>query len=66
MIDRVFPPAERFGLPGIALLVLVLSFAGCGTRRADREAVVYVSVDQVYAEPVLREYEKKTGSDREC
>lgn len=38
--------------------VLALVFAGCG---GGPEIVVYTSQDQVYAEPILREFEKTTG-----
>ncbi|HSH65502.1 MAG TPA: extracellular solute-binding protein [Bacteroidia bacterium] len=42
------------------LLVLTISFFyGCSKKR--NEVVVYTSVDQVFAEPVLQMFEKKTG-----
>ena len=44
----------------LALSALVL-LAGCEPRAARREVVVYVSVDQVHAEPVLREFERRSG-----
>jgi iron(III) transport system substrate-binding protein len=40
-------------------LTLVAALAGCGTKKP--EVVVYTSVDQVYAEPVLRDFEASTG-----
>lgn len=43
----------------LTLVALVLFFPGC--QPAQNEVVIYVTVDQVYAEPVLRDFEKKTG-----
>lgn len=40
-------------------LVLIL-LIGC-TREATKEVVVYTSVDQVFSEPILDDFEKKTG-----
>ncbi|MBI4890302.1 MAG: extracellular solute-binding protein [Acidobacteria bacterium] len=42
-----------------AALILVL--AGCGKRPVERIVTVYVSVDQVHAEPVLRAFERASG-----
>lgn len=49
--------------PSFTALGLVLSalLSGCGDQSAQREVVVYTSVDQVYAEPILKAYEAKTG-----
>ncbi len=44
-----------FALSALALL------AGCHQRNSRPEVVVYVSVDQVHAEPVLREFERRSG-----
>jgi len=44
-----------FALLGCGLLV-----AGC-RKSASREVVVYTSVDQVYAEPILRSFEQESG-----
>ena len=45
-------------------IALVLSFAflleGCGNT-ANKQVVIYTSVDQVYSEPILKDFEKKTG-----
>jgi iron(III) transport system substrate-binding protein len=41
---------------GLAVLALI----GCSKKSAD-EVVIYVSEDQVFAEPLLREFEKTTG-----
>jgi iron(III) transport system substrate-binding protein len=41
-------------------LMLVALAGACG-KHADREVVVYTSVDQVVSEPVLRAFEKQTG-----
>ncbi len=47
-------PGARALAIGAAMLVLA-----CTPR--SREVVVYTSVDQVVSEPVLREFEKRTG-----
>ena len=45
---------------GILLFLLLAAvFWGCG--RSEREVVVYTSTDQVFSEPVLREFQKRTG-----
>jgi iron(III) transport system substrate-binding protein len=43
----------------INLLLLVSLIQSCAP--ASEEVVIYVTVDQVYAEPVLRDFEKETG-----
>lgn len=47
----------------VFLLIFVLWLAGCQPQAAHRQVVVYTSVDQVFAEPVLQEYEKSSGID---
>lgn len=52
--------------PTCLLLALAwLGVTGCGspepTPAADRMVTVYVSTDRVFSEPVLREYEKRSG-----
>jgi len=42
-------------------LVLALGLAGCSRTAPGRSVVVYVSIDQVHAEPVLREFERRSG-----
>ncbi len=44
-------------------LILILGLAGCQPQAARRQVVVYTSVDQVFAEPLLQEYEKSSGID---
>jgi len=41
-------------------LLVVLLFCGC-SRHAANEVVIYCSVDQMYAEPILKDFEKQTG-----
>lgn len=41
------------------VLMLAVSFAACA--RSTPEVVVYTSEDQVFSEPVLKEFEKRTG-----
>jgi iron(III) transport system substrate-binding protein len=45
----------------VLTLALITLLAGCARRDPTREVIVYVSVDQVHAEPVLREFEKRSG-----
>lgn len=42
------------------LAALLLTAAGCQIDKA-RQVVVYTSVDQIYAEPILQEFESSTG-----
>ena len=49
----------RVGIP-VLLAVFALS-CGCHQNSATPEVVVYVSVDQVHAEPALREFERQSG-----
>ena len=46
-------------LAGIILTVLLTLTLGC--RGGSREVVVYVSEDQVFSEPILKDFEKVTG-----
>ena len=54
--------------PGIAIVLAACGFAitvmpcvlGC-SRNAQNVVVVYVSEDQVFSEPILRDFEKETG-----
>lgn len=41
-------------------LALALLIAGCGAK-TEQTVVVYTSVDQVYAEPILKQFTAKTG-----
>lgn len=53
---------KNFETRTIALLLLCLTLLlACQGREATPEVVVYTSVDQVYAEPVLRAFEAQTG-----
>ncbi len=40
-------------------LIFIFSFMGCSKK--SNEVVVYTSTDQVFSEPVLREFQKRTG-----
>jgi iron(III) transport system substrate-binding protein len=52
-------PADAWARAGSVLLLVALFAAGCG--RGGPEVVVYTSHDQVFSEPVLREFERTTG-----
>ena len=43
----------------ITLIFIFIFFASCGDNK--KEIVVYTTVDQVFSEPVLRDFEKATG-----
>ncbi len=45
---------------GTLLLLAAVSCFGCG-KPASLEVVVYVSEDQVFSEPILKDFEKETG-----
>jgi iron(III) transport system substrate-binding protein len=48
-----------------ALVMAVVGFVACRSpepsQQAERAVTIYVSTDRVFSEPVLREYEKRTG-----
>lgn len=41
--------------------IFLTALYGCKQRNITREVVVYVSEDQVFSEPILRDFEKDTG-----
>src|SRR5512136_641092 len=43
----------------LILITTALLLAGC--RQASKTVTIYVSEDQVFSEPVLRDFEKETG-----
>src|SRR5687767_15399609 len=45
----------------IILFVLLLSLTGCERSDATRTVVLYTSIDQPVAAPIVREFEKQTG-----
>jgi iron(III) transport system substrate-binding protein len=49
----------------VAVVIAVAGFVACRSpepsRQAERAVTIYVSTDRVFSEPVLREYEKRTG-----
>ena len=47
-------------LPIVLVVLLAVLLAGC-TAPASRQVVVYTSVDQVYADPILAAFERETG-----
>jgi iron(III) transport system substrate-binding protein len=56
---------HRLASNRLAVTLTFLAVAGCRssepTSNADRSVTVYVSTDRVFSEPVLREYEKRSG-----
>ena len=55
---------RRPGVPrcrACAAILATLVLSQCSRSSPKREVVVYVSVDQVNAEPVLREFQRRTG-----
>ena len=49
----------------VVLVIGVVGFAACRSpepsQQAERAVTIYVSTDRVFSEPVLREYQKRTG-----
>ncbi|NMC75518.1 MAG: extracellular solute-binding protein [Geobacteraceae bacterium] len=46
----------------VASLPVLIAFSGCTSAdRGERTVVVYTSVDQVYSEPIFREFERISG-----
>ncbi len=41
--------------------IFLIAFYGCKQKTITNEVVVYVSEDQVFSEPILRDFEKDTG-----
>ncbi len=54
-------PVRALMATGVALLLPLWLLASCGWVSAGRRVVVYTSVDQVYAEPILKTFEQQTG-----
>ena len=58
-------PIKRLGLIHVFAALTLLGVGGCRspepTQNAVRTVTVYVSTDRVFSEPVLREYEKRSG-----
>ncbi len=53
-----------FRILGLTLLwILIFGFllVSCKSRQAEREVVIYTSVDQVFSEPILTKFEEETG-----
>ncbi|MGH7496666.1 MAG: extracellular solute-binding protein [bacterium] len=51
-----------FGDSALALLIAVLALSGWNcSQKAANEVVVYTSVDQVFSEPIFKDFEKATG-----
>ncbi len=42
-------------------LLIAAAALGAGCRSAGREVVVYLSIDQPFTEPILRDYERQSG-----
>lgn len=47
----------NFAIPALSLMVLLFAVA----QAPAKEVIVYTSVDSIFSEPILREYEKQTG-----
>jgi len=43
------------------LFALSLLFVSCSSTKSDKTLTVYVSEDQVFSEPIIKEFEKETG-----
>ena len=45
----------------LCLILPALIIPGCGKKAPSREVVVYTSLDKVFSQPILEEFESKTG-----
>lgn len=43
------------------LIVLTFSMIACTSDQSSNEVVIYTSLDQIYSEPIIKEFEEKTG-----
>jgi iron(III) transport system substrate-binding protein len=63
--DLLFERNSRSGMMrGLLSLLLVLTvLCACGgcSQKVDREVVIYTSLDQVFSEPILNDFEKARG-----
>jgi len=53
-------PHLRF-LPFVALGFILVAMSACQQKDVGSEVIVYTSVDQVFSEPILRQFERETG-----
>ncbi len=58
--DRFNGPAMGRTLIAATVLGLLLAAIACG-RSAEREVVIYTSLDQTFSEEILRQFEEETG-----
>jgi iron(III) transport system substrate-binding protein len=45
----------------LSLILMTLIATGCGQKAPQHEVVVYTSLDKVFSQPILEEFESKTG-----
>ena len=45
----------------IFVFILIIQIFSCRTTSTDRKVIIYTSVDRQYSEPILEDFEKKTG-----
>lgn len=43
------------------MLILIITISACANSNSNRTVVIYTSVDQPYAEPILKAFQAKTG-----
>ena len=55
-----FDPFLFIGLVAVSVTLLLGAFS-CRKSTSNEQVVIYAAQDQVYAEPILREFEKETG-----
>ncbi|MCU0581711.1 MAG: hypothetical protein MUF26_04560, partial [Syntrophales bacterium] len=55
------PAIYRKSLFVLHFFLLYFLISGCTNQTSSPEVIIYTSVDQVYSEPVLQAFEKKTG-----
>ena len=63
MTSRMARSSRLAGVTRIlcGISVLAMSASGCGADRSAREVTAYVSADRPFSEPIMQEYQRRTG-----
>jgi len=56
--NRILPPARMLFA---AVIAGSLPISGCGGERSTREVIAYVSADRPFSEPIMQEYQRRSG-----
>src|SRR5688572_11956597 len=61
MLGRTIPTIISAGLCAVVVLLVAACGSAGPSENAARTVTIYVSTDRVFSEPVLREYERRSG-----